>query len=74
LQDKPEGKLGDLWTAEFERSGLPTTDVSVGVGNLFSTKDAQEQICAKKSGLLAASAMKNYVVNQLEGVPLQDSM
>jgi nucleosome binding factor SPN SPT16 subunit len=58
--------LADLWTAAFEKSGLPVTDVSVGLGNLFSVKDASEQTCAKKSALLAASAMKNFAVNQLE--------
>eukprot|EP00884_Botryococcus_braunii_P008701 jgi/Botrbrau1/17832/Bobra.0127s0076.1 len=68
FKDKPDGKLADLWNSTFEKSGLPTTDVSLGVGNLFSVKDTSEQTCAKKSALLAASAMKNYAVIQLETI------
>lgn len=71
VQEKAEGKLADLWNSTFEKSGLPTTDVSAGVGNLFSVKDLNEQTCSKKSALLAASAMKNYAVNQLESMAFE---
>lgn len=67
LQDKPEGKLTDMWSAALSESGLPTTDVASALADLLSVKDENEIINVKKAAFMAASVMKSSTVPRLEG-------
>lgn len=67
LQDKPEGKLTDMWSAALSESGLPTTDVASALADLLSVKDENEIINVKKAAFMTASVMKASTVPRLEG-------
>ena len=67
MQDKPEGKLTDLWTAELAKSELQTVDVASGVAAVLSVKDEDEIKHTKKAGYMAARVMKDFTVAELEG-------
>lgn len=67
LQDKPEGKLTDFWSAALSESGLPTTDVAMALADLLSVKDENEIINVKKAAFMTASVMKLSTVPRLEG-------
>ena len=67
LQDKPEGKLTDLWAAELEKSGLQTVDVSNAIAELLSVKDDAEITNVKKAAFMTASVMKTSTVPRIEG-------
>jgi nucleosome binding factor SPN SPT16 subunit len=66
-QEKPAGKIAELWSEALGASGLPTADASAGLAAVFSVKDAQEIINIKKAGLLCASALKNFLLPEIEG-------
>ncbi len=54
LKDKHEGKFYPVWQAALEASGIATADVSAGVADLLSIKDAAEVMNVKKASFLAA--------------------
>lgn len=54
LKDKHEGKFYPVWQAALEASGIATADVSSGVADLLSIKDAAEVMNVKKASFLAA--------------------
>ena len=67
MQDKPEGKLTDMWAAELTKSELQTVDVASGVAAVLSVKDEDEIKHTKKAGYMAARVMKDFTVAELEG-------
>ena len=67
MQDKPEGKLTDLWSSALEKSGLSTIDVGNALADLLSVKDDNEVTNVKKAAFMTASVMKTFTVPRLEG-------
>ena len=67
LQDKPEGKLTDMWSDALTKSGLPTADVANALADLLSVKDETEITNVKKAAFMTASVMKSSTVPRLEG-------
>lgn len=67
-REAPEGKLLQLWSDKLKDSGLPLSDISNGLSDLFAVKDENEITCIKKAAYLTASVMKNYVVPTVEKV------
>jgi len=68
MQDKPEGKLTDLWSPALEKSGLSTIDVGNALADLLSVKDDNEVTNVKKAAFMTASVMKTSTVPRLEGL------
>jgi len=68
MQDKPEGKLTDLWSSALEKSGLSTIDVGNALADLLSVKDDNEVTNVKKAAFMTASVMKTSTVPRLEGL------
>ncbi len=50
----------------LEEAGLQEVDVGAAFSELLASKGAQEVTKAKKAAYLAASAMKNFAVPELE--------
>jgi hypothetical protein len=69
-QEKPEGKLGELWMSSLQAAELKHADVSAAFSELLASKDAADQMKAKKAAYLASSAMKNFAVPELESARL----
>ena len=67
LQDKPEGKLTDMWGEDLSSSGLATVDVSGALADILSVKDANEITNVKKAAFMTASVMKSSTIPRLEG-------
>ncbi|KAF3657988.1 FACT complex subunit SPT16 [Capsicum annuum] len=67
-REVPEGKLLEIWADKMKNSGLPLSDISNGLADLFAVKEQSEIIDVKKAAYLTASAMKNFVVPKLEKV------
>ena len=68
MQDKPEGKLTDMWSSALEKSGLSTIDVGNALADLLSVKDDNEVTNVKKAAFMTASVMKTSTVPRLEGL------
>ena len=66
MQDKPEGKLTDLWSAALDKSGLSTVDAGNALADLLSVKDDTEVTNVKKAAFMTASVMKTSTVPRLE--------
>lgn len=69
VQDKPEGKLTDMWAESLGKSGLATVDVSGALADILSVKDANEITNVKKAAFMTASVMKASTIPRLEGMP-----
>ena len=67
LQDKPEGKLTDMWSDALSKSALSTVDVGSAFADLLSVKDENEIINVKKAAFMTASVMKSSTIPRLEG-------
>ncbi|KAK6159772.1 hypothetical protein DH2020_003153 [Rehmannia glutinosa] len=67
-REAPEGKLLEIWSDRLKGSGLPLSDISNGLSDLFAVKDKNEITCIKKAAYLTACAMKNFVVPKVEKV------
>lgn len=67
VQDKPEGKLTDMWGEDLSSSGLATVDVSGALADILSVKDANEITNVKKAAFMTASVMKSSTIPRLEG-------
>ena len=67
-QEKPEGKIAELWQSKLTNSGLATTDAAAGVAQVLAVKDKDEIQNLKRSAHLAASVMHRYAVPTLEGM------
>ncbi|KAI3445461.1 hypothetical protein Pfo_002126 [Paulownia fortunei] len=67
-REAPEGKLLEIWSDKLKDSGLPLSDISNGLSDLFAVKDKNEITCIKKAAYLTACAMKNFVVPKVEKV------
>ncbi|KAI3719154.1 hypothetical protein L6452_20048 [Arctium lappa] len=67
--EAPEGELLKTWTEKLKSSSrVSLCDVTDGLTNLFTVKEAVELTNVKKAGYLSASAMKQFVVPRLEKV------
>lgn len=66
LQEKPEGKVVELWQSKFSGSKVETTDATAGLANVFAIKDKDEVQLLKRSAFLSATVMRSYAVPQLE--------
>lgn len=67
-REKPEGKILEVWSEKLNGSRLRLSDVSSGISDLLSVKDATEIMYVKKAAYLTASVMKKYVVPKLEKI------
>lgn len=67
-REAPEGKLLEIWSDKLKNSGLPLSDISNGLSDLFAVKDKNEITCIKKAAYLTACAMKDFVVPKVEKV------
>ncbi|KAF8666391.1 hypothetical protein HU200_053498 [Digitaria exilis] len=67
-REKPEGKVLEEWSQKLHASKLKLYDVSGGISELFSVKDANEIMYVKKAAYLTASAMRKFVVPKLENI------
>lgn len=66
MQEKPEGKVAELWLQKLGDSGLATTDVAPGLARVFAVKDKEEIQNVRRAAFLAASVMRNYAIPYLE--------
>ena len=66
LQEKPEGKIAELWGGKLSESGLATIDVSAGLANVFAPKDKDELQNIRRSAFLSATVMRAFAVPTLE--------
>jgi len=69
---KPEGKVLEEWYQKLHGSRLKLCDVSGGISELLSVKDASEIMYVKKAAYLTASVMKKYVVPKLENIVMDE--
>ncbi|KAF8659787.1 hypothetical protein HU200_058252 [Digitaria exilis] len=67
-REKPEGKVLEEWSQKLHASKLKLYDVSGGISELLSVKDANEIMYVKKAAYLTASAMRKFVVPKLENI------
>lgn len=67
-KDKHEGKFFEVWNSTLEKSGLRTTDVAGGVGDLLAVKDDKEILNIKKAAFLASKVMKDFVIVRIEDI------
>ncbi|CAK9181182.1 unnamed protein product [Ilex paraguariensis] len=67
-REAPEGKLLETWADKLKNSNLQLSDITSGLSELFAVKDLGELTNVKKAAYLTASAMKNFVVPNLERV------
>ncbi|KAA8545293.1 hypothetical protein F0562_020077 [Nyssa sinensis] len=67
-REAPEGNLLETWSEKLNNSGLQVSDITNGLSDLFAVKDSGEITNLKKAAFLTASAMKNFVVPNLEKV------
>ncbi len=65
-EQNPLGKVAGLWMKLLEDAALQQTDVAAGFSELLAVKDAVDVQKVKKAAFLAASAMKNFSVGELE--------
>ena len=68
MQEKPEGKVAELWQSKFTSSGLATADAATGLAHVFAQKDKDEVQLLRRSAFLSASVMRDYAVPQLESM------
>lgn len=66
IQEKQEGKLGELWSSMLQEAEVKQVDVAAAFSQLLASKGPQDITKAKKAAFLAASAMKNFAVPELE--------
>ncbi|KAI3719152.1 hypothetical protein L6452_20046 [Arctium lappa] len=67
--EAPEGKLLMTWMEKINSSSrIQLCDVTNGLGDLFTVKEADELTNVKKAAYLTASAMEQFVVPGLEKV------
>jgi len=71
-REKPEGKVLEEWYQKLHGSRLKLCDVSGGISELLSVKDASEIMYVKKAAYLTASVMKKYVVPKLENIVMDE--
>ncbi|KAG2620592.1 hypothetical protein PVAP13_3NG214271 [Panicum virgatum] len=71
-REKPEGKVLEEWYQKLHGSRLKLYDVSCGISELLSVKDASEIMYVKKAAYLTASVMKKYVVPKLENIVMDE--
>ena len=58
LQEKPEGKVAEVWGGKLSESGLATIDVGAGLANVFAPKDKDELQNIRRSAFLSATVMR----------------
>ena len=66
LQEKPEGKVAEVWGGKLSESGLATVDVGAGLSNTFAPKDKDELQNIRRSAFLSATVMRAFAVPTLE--------
>ena len=66
MQEKPDGKVAELWQSKLDASGLGTTDVASGFAAVFAVKDKDEIQNIRRSGYLSATVLRQYAVPHLE--------
>ena len=66
LQEKPEGKVAEVWGGKLSESGLATIDVGAGLANVFAPKDKDELQNIRRSAFLSATVMRAFAVPTLE--------
>ncbi|KAL6523412.1 FACT complex subunit spt16 [Orobanche gracilis] len=67
-REAPEGELLQIWLDKLKDSGLPLSDITSGLTDLFAVKDKNEITCIRKAAYLTACAMKDFVVPKIEKV------
>lgn len=70
VQEKPDGKIAELWQSKVSASNLGTTDMTQGLASVFAVKDKDEIQNVKKSAYLSAIVLRSYAVPHLEGRPI----
>jgi anthranilate phosphoribosyltransferase len=65
-EPKHDGKLADLWVSALEGAALKQTEMAGAFSELLASKDTADVQKIKKAAFLAASAMKNFAVEELE--------
>ncbi|CAL4892397.1 unnamed protein product [Urochloa decumbens] len=71
-REKPEGKVLEEWYQKLHGSRLKLYDVSGGISELLSVKDASEIMYVKTAAYLTASVMRKYVVPKLENIVVDE--
>ena len=66
MQEKPDGKVAELWQSKLDASGLSSTDVASGFAAVFAVKDKDEIQNIRRSGYLSATVLRSYAVPHLE--------
>ena len=67
MQEKAqEGKVVEVWNAALGESGVAQVDVARGWSELLARKDEAAITKARKAAFLAAGAMRNFAVPELE--------
>ncbi|KAJ3702142.1 hypothetical protein LUZ61_005847 [Rhynchospora tenuis] len=67
-KEAPEGKLLEAWSEKLTGSACQLVDVTAGLSDVLSVKDAAELTCVKKAAYLTTATMKNFVVPKLEDI------
>ncbi|KAK9903552.1 hypothetical protein WJX75_008667 [Coccomyxa subellipsoidea] len=67
-EPKHDGKLADLWVSALEGAALKQTEMAGAFSELLASKDTADVQKIKKAAFLAASAMKNFAVEELERI------
>ena len=65
-ENKPQGKLSEVWASSLDASGVAQADVSAALSELLASKDAADIQKAKKAAFLGASVMQKRAVPELE--------
>lgn len=65
-ENKPQGKLSEVWASALDASGAAQADISAALSELLASKDAADIHKAKKAAFLGASVMQKRAVPELE--------